>query len=497
MLSAVVALRLALAAVFAGAAAAKLLEPGAARALALRYRLPWPFARAAALVPAAELAVAVSLLVDRTSRAAGAASAALVVVFSAFVVRNLVRGSTEGCGCFGKAAPEMAARAALLRNAALVAASVLVASMPAARAPTFALALGLAALAAALAAAARGRMRSAPAAPAQDIVRVTYDRRRVLALGAGSAIALALPGTSLAEIATSLTGQTGVRCPSCGECTICVATGSPPKLTCRPCAQKCSTHKLCASYANKLPAYVQLASYLQSQGYAQSKDSVAQGLEQNGKLTVFGTSTEFAGSSTKAPRATLFYSLTNSGGDAWAALVDAKGHVESVAVAGAGGRIMTAAVPARTKAKRRTAATRAPGYGCGPTCVYAASVAVALATTIAAPEEGAFVLAKSLLSASVTLAGPSSQDQSMLGIVQAIQAANIVDAIRDGLQDSGIDALCNELVCSYSLQACCSYGTCYDSLSACSQACPESLAHQAPCLVYLTGHGARTYLGRF
>ena len=335
--------------------------------------------------------------------------------------------------------------------------------------------------------------------------RFTLDRRRVLALGAGSAVAAALPGTSLgANLATLLAGQSGVTCPPCGECTICEASGSPVKLTCRPCKQKCSAHQLCANYANKLPAYVELASYLRGKGFTQSKAPSAQGLQQSGQLTVFGTTTSFTSSSTQTPRAVLFYTLTNAGGNAWVALMDAKGHVASVGVVGPNGKVTETAVPPVKLTKgRETAAAPPAGYGCGKTCQYVAEVSLALfetgVTAAIAPEEVGLEFADALFSASksLVLPSPSGVNSVAQDVYDAIQAGSMLEAVLGGMKSKAIDAFCNDFICTYSLQACCSYGSCYDSLSACAKSCPESLKYQAPCLVYLTGHGSRTYLGRF
>jgi len=600
----ILALRLALAAVFCAAAVGKLVDPEALRALVERYSLP----KAARLLPAVELALACALVVPPSARAAGAASAALLIVFSVFVLRD--RHSSEGCGCFGRLDAGATAAPVLVRNGLLAAASIVLAASP--RTPLAA--LGLALVAAAGASTLLSRARTHPPAVGERLLlfldpdcghcrallpalrtwaggaalevvtrgavdrgfarqlprsallvvddgdianrygvsgrpaavvlstegnvrrtvagaaavgalldgaldddrrrleklsgaRITLDRRRVLALGAGSAVALALPGTSLGSgLTTGLTGHAGVECPSCGDCIICDAVGSPPKVTCRPCKQKCSTRDLCANYANKLPAYLQLASYLQSKGYAQSHDSVAHGLQQNGKLAVFGTSTEFTSSSTQTPRAVLFYSLTNSGGDAWAAIMDGKKHVVSVAVVGSGGQVTQATVPPVKLTKRRVAAVDA-GYTCSEACTYVAQVSLALLEAGVAlatgPEDVGLDFAKALFSASKSLATPSPStppsavDSYAQSVYDAIRAVSTLDYIVDEMRSAAIDALCNQFVCTYALQACCSYGGCYDSLTACAKSCPESLKYQAPCLVYLTGHGLHTYLGRF
>ncbi|MDE3191465.1 MAG: DoxX family membrane protein [Acidobacteriota bacterium] len=616
MLSVVILLRLALAAVFCAAAAGKLLDPTGAAALVAHHRLPRGLVRVASVVPAIEIALGVGLVLDPASRAAAIAAAALLVVFSAFTVRDLRSGRSDGCACFGRLGPKTSGRTALARNAALLAVALAVAAAPAASSPAAASVLGAVIVAGSIALAAAGRLRDRAVehrlllfldpdcAPCRSLLpvlgawsarsvdlqvvtragavvdrefaasipssallvvdddglaarhgvegtptaivldengrarrtvvgaagveallggtvdddrrrletiaggRVRFDRRRVLALGAGSAVALALPGSGFGEgITSALAGGAGVNCPSCGDCIICNATGSPVKITCRPCKQRCSTHELCVDYANKLPAYVQLASYLQSKGFAQSGDSVAQGLQQNGKLAVFGTSTEFTSSSSATPRAVLYYSLTNGGGNAWAAIMDARKRVVSVAVVGPSGQVAQATVPPVKLAKRRVAGREAGGYGCSQTCTYVAEMSLALleagVSLATGPEDVGLVFAQALFSAGTSLATPpppappSAVDSYAQQISAAIQAASTLDYIVDGMKSAAIDALCNQFVCTYTLEACCSYGGCHDSLAACAKSCPESLKYQAPCLVYLTGHGTRTYLGRF
>jgi hypothetical protein len=92
----------ALALVFAIAAAAKLGRPGRWREMLRGYRLPGPAARTGAVVvPALEAAVAVLVVAGR-GREGAALAMALVVAFSAAILRaRSVSGPRIPCGCFG------------------------------------------------------------------------------------------------------------------------------------------------------------------------------------------------------------------------------------------------------------------------------------------------------------------------------------------------------------------------------------------------------------
>ncbi|MGI8759129.1 MAG: TlpA family protein disulfide reductase [Acidimicrobiales bacterium] len=115
---------LALAAVFAAAAIAKLRRrPTTERAFgALGLASP----RALALgVPTAELTLAAGLVVVPAE--AGTAALAVLAGFTTFLARSIRRGDALGCGCFGTAQPAPAGITEVVRNGFLAAAAVLAA----------------------------------------------------------------------------------------------------------------------------------------------------------------------------------------------------------------------------------------------------------------------------------------------------------------------------------------------------------------------------------
>jgi hypothetical protein len=115
---------LALAAVFAAAAIAKLRRrPTTERAFgALGLASP----RALALgVPTAELTLAAGLVVVPAE--AGTAALAVLAGFTTFLVRSIRRGDALGCGCFGTAQPAPVGSTEVVRNGFLAAAAVLAA----------------------------------------------------------------------------------------------------------------------------------------------------------------------------------------------------------------------------------------------------------------------------------------------------------------------------------------------------------------------------------
>jgi len=111
--------------VFAWSAVAKLARPHNWRALLARYRLGPLGVVAAALVPALEATVVVSVLVGAT-RVAGALSVGMLSAFTLAVVRlRNIEGDRLPCGCFGST-KHRDYRVVLLRNTALgVAAGVM------------------------------------------------------------------------------------------------------------------------------------------------------------------------------------------------------------------------------------------------------------------------------------------------------------------------------------------------------------------------------------
>jgi hypothetical protein len=85
------------------------------------FGVPGAAAPAGAVVlPAAEVAVAVALLVPATSSAGAIGALALLLVFSVAVAVEVVRGRTADCGCFGKDRSGTLSGATLLRNGLLI-----------------------------------------------------------------------------------------------------------------------------------------------------------------------------------------------------------------------------------------------------------------------------------------------------------------------------------------------------------------------------------------
>jgi thiol-disulfide isomerase/thioredoxin len=98
-----IALRLALAAIFLTAAAAKLMDAAGARKALASFGVPAGFAeRGWLLLPVTEGAVAVLLLPDPTAWWGATAGTLLLAIFTAAIVVNLVRGRAPECHCFGQ-----------------------------------------------------------------------------------------------------------------------------------------------------------------------------------------------------------------------------------------------------------------------------------------------------------------------------------------------------------------------------------------------------------
>jgi hypothetical protein len=111
--------RLAVAVVFAVAALAKLADPGGTRASLRAFGVPaWAAGPGGWALPLIELAVAGLLVPAETARVGAVAALALLVVFSAVLVRELARGEDVRCNCFGALSAPSASRA-LARNAVL------------------------------------------------------------------------------------------------------------------------------------------------------------------------------------------------------------------------------------------------------------------------------------------------------------------------------------------------------------------------------------------
>jgi uncharacterized membrane protein YphA (DoxX/SURF4 family)/thiol-disulfide isomerase/thioredoxin len=116
-----------LAGVFIVAAAGKLLDIAGSREALKEFGVPARVARfTGPLLPIAELAVAVALLI-RPSAVAGAAGALLLLaVFLGGVARAMSQGRAPDCHCFGQIHSEPAGPATLARNALLALPALLV-----------------------------------------------------------------------------------------------------------------------------------------------------------------------------------------------------------------------------------------------------------------------------------------------------------------------------------------------------------------------------------
>jgi uncharacterized membrane protein YphA (DoxX/SURF4 family) len=119
--------RLVLAGVFGVAAAAKLAAPDETRATLEEFGLGERAARIAApVLPLAEAAVAVALLIAPTARVGAIGAAVLLGLFSLAVAVNLARGRRPDCNCFGTVHSAPIGPATLVRNLVLLAVAVLV-----------------------------------------------------------------------------------------------------------------------------------------------------------------------------------------------------------------------------------------------------------------------------------------------------------------------------------------------------------------------------------
>lgn len=118
----VLGIRVVLAAVFAVAGVAKLLDrPGTRRSLS-DFGVPGrTLPVAAVLLPLLELATAVALIPPGSARWGALAAMALLLVFIGGIANALARGEAPDCHCFGQVHSAPAGRGALARNAVLAA----------------------------------------------------------------------------------------------------------------------------------------------------------------------------------------------------------------------------------------------------------------------------------------------------------------------------------------------------------------------------------------
>jgi peroxiredoxin/uncharacterized membrane protein YphA (DoxX/SURF4 family) len=109
-----------LAAVFAVAGVAKLLDLNRSRRAVLDFGVPAPAARIVGTVlPVAEIAVAVGLLFTPTAQWAGLAAFLLLLGFIAGIANAMRKGQAPDCNCFGQLHSAPAGPATLIRNVAL------------------------------------------------------------------------------------------------------------------------------------------------------------------------------------------------------------------------------------------------------------------------------------------------------------------------------------------------------------------------------------------
>lgn len=125
-------LRLALAALFAVAGAAKLADVAGAAQAARSFGAPQQLARPlATLLACVEIAIAAGLVITTSARAAAAAGAGLLIAFAAAVAVARLRGRAPDCHCFGRLHSAPAGWGLATRNLVLAALAVVVASRPA------------------------------------------------------------------------------------------------------------------------------------------------------------------------------------------------------------------------------------------------------------------------------------------------------------------------------------------------------------------------------
>ena len=122
MSTALLCVRLFLAAVFALAAVTKLADVRGSRAAVAGFGVPDRWAvPLGTLLPVAELAVAAALLPAGSAREGALGAAVLLGLFIAVMARSMARGEAPECHCFGQLHSEPAGPRALARNLALAA----------------------------------------------------------------------------------------------------------------------------------------------------------------------------------------------------------------------------------------------------------------------------------------------------------------------------------------------------------------------------------------
>jgi peroxiredoxin len=123
------AAQLGLAAVFTTAAIAKLRDRAGSRTAVVDFGLPLALAGpVAALLPVAELLVALALIPTRSAAWGALGGLVLLLAFSAAIAANLALGRAPACHCFGQVHSSPAGWSSLARNAVLVGAAAAVAA---------------------------------------------------------------------------------------------------------------------------------------------------------------------------------------------------------------------------------------------------------------------------------------------------------------------------------------------------------------------------------
>lgn len=120
--------RVLLAVVFATAGVAKLLDQSGSRRTLADFGVPERMAGTAGLLlPLAEIATAIGLVLHPSARWAAVAALALLLTFIGGIARAMMRGRAPDCHCFGQLHSAPAGRGTLVRNAALATLATLVA----------------------------------------------------------------------------------------------------------------------------------------------------------------------------------------------------------------------------------------------------------------------------------------------------------------------------------------------------------------------------------
>ena len=136
MTVALIMVRVVLAVIFAVAGLAKLATARRTTARVRLFGVPERWARLfAALIPVTELAIVALVVPNATARVGGALAAIVLVVFSAAIVRLLIRGEAPDCNCFGVLHSSRVGPGMLVRNVCLAACAAVVAAVPAAGIP--------------------------------------------------------------------------------------------------------------------------------------------------------------------------------------------------------------------------------------------------------------------------------------------------------------------------------------------------------------------------